>query len=46
MKKDFLVLDKHVLFKEDAVYNQKDADGFIMPNVYESKIANLMKQRK
>jgi hypothetical protein len=46
MKKDFLALDKHITCKEDTVYNQKDAGGFIMRNGYESKIANLMRQGK
>ena len=46
MKKDFLALDKHITCKEDTLYNQKDADGFIMRNGYESKIANLMRQGK
>ena len=46
MKKDFLALDKHITFNKDTVYNQKDADGFIMRNSYESKIANLMRQGK
>jgi hypothetical protein len=46
MKKDFLALDKHITCKEDTVYNQKDADVFIMRNGYESKIANLMRQGK
>jgi hypothetical protein len=46
MKKDFLALDKHITSKEDTLYNQKDAYGFIMRNGYESKIANLMRQGK
>ena len=46
MKKDFLALDKHITCKEDTVYTQKDADGFIMRNGYESKIANIMRQGK
>jgi len=44
MKQDFLDPDEYITFKEDTVYNQKDADGFIMRNGYESKIANLMRQ--
>jgi hypothetical protein len=46
MKKDFLALDKHITLKEKPVYNQKNADGFIMRNGYESKIVNLMRQGK
>jgi hypothetical protein len=46
MKNNFLALDKHITNKEGTVYNQKDADGFIMRNGYESKIANLMRQGK
>ena len=46
MKKNCLALDKHITCKEDTGYNQKDADGFIMRNGYESKIANLMRQGK
>jgi len=46
MKQDFLDPDEYITFKEDTVYNQKDADGFIMRNSYESKIANLMRQGK
>jgi hypothetical protein len=46
MKKDFVALDKHITCKEDTVCNQKNADGFIMRNSYESKIANLVRQGK
>jgi len=46
MKQDFLDPDEYITFKEDTVYSQKDADGFIIRNGYESKIANLMRQGK
>ena len=46
MKKDFLALDNHTTLKENPVYNQKDADGFIIRNGYESKIVNLMRLGK
>ena len=44
MKKDFLALDNHTTLKENPVYNQTKSDGFIIRNVYVSKIANLIRQ--
>jgi len=41
-----LAVDKHIRFKEDTAYNQEYAEGFIMVNGYESKIANLIRQEK
>jgi hypothetical protein len=46
MKQDFLDPDEYITFKEDTVYNQKDANGYIRFNASDSIIANLMRQGK
>jgi argininosuccinate synthase len=46
-KSDYsLYHDEMVTFEEDAVYNQKDAEGFIRLNGLRLKIANLMRGRR
>jgi hypothetical protein len=44
MKQAFLDPDEYTTFKEDTVYNQKDANGYIRFNACESIIVNLMRQ--
>jgi argininosuccinate synthase len=41
-----LYSNEFVTFEEDAVYNQKDAEGFIRLNGLRLKIANLMRRGK